>query len=184
MKDYYRILEIPRDASQEAIRDRYRVLVLTWHPDRFTDPAEKSNAEERVKEINEAYEVLSDPGKRRRYDRERGGRGPRRPRRAETPPDWRDPLQPSPRDYLHKAVYGGRGDAVAVDIDRPANVLVLDEHNYARYRQGISFRYMGGFARGTPVVVRLPVPGRWHVVVDDGGTGRGVRAFFQIYRRG
>jgi len=65
-KDYYRILEVSRDATDEEIKKAYRRLALKYHPDR--NPGDKK-AEEMFKEINEAYEVLSDPEKRMRYDR-------------------------------------------------------------------------------------------------------------------
>ena len=64
-KDYYKILGVERNASQEDIRKAYRKLAMQYHPDR--NPNDK-NAEERFKDINEAYQVLSDPEKRARYD--------------------------------------------------------------------------------------------------------------------
>ncbi|GIU85200.1 MAG: chaperone protein DnaJ [Acidimicrobiales bacterium] len=64
MKDYYAILGVPRDATQEEIKKAYRRLARTYHPDHNPDP----EAESRFKEIAEAYEVLGDPEKRRRYD--------------------------------------------------------------------------------------------------------------------
>jgi curved DNA-binding protein len=63
--DYYKILGVPRDASAADIKNAYRKLAMQFHPDR--NPGDKK-AEERFKEINEAYQVLSDPKKRERYD--------------------------------------------------------------------------------------------------------------------
>jgi curved DNA-binding protein len=64
-KDYYKILGVARDASADDIRSAFRKLAMQYHPDR--NPGDKQ-AEERFKEINEAYQVLSDPQKRSRYD--------------------------------------------------------------------------------------------------------------------
>ncbi len=64
-KDYYKILGVDRKASEDEIKRAYRKLALKYHPDR--NPNNKP-AEEKFKEINEAYQVLSDPQKRARYD--------------------------------------------------------------------------------------------------------------------
>ncbi len=64
-KDYYSILGVSRNATQDEIKKAYRKLALKYHPDRNKGNPE---AEERFKEINEAYAVLSDPDKRRQYD--------------------------------------------------------------------------------------------------------------------
>ena len=64
-KDYYKILGVERSASKEDIKRVYRKLAMKYHPDR--NPGDKA-AEEKFKEINEAYEVLIDPKKRGRYD--------------------------------------------------------------------------------------------------------------------
>ncbi len=66
-KDYYEILGVPRNASQEEIKRAYRRLAMEYHPDRHP-PEKRKWAEEKFKEISEAYEVLSDPEKRRQYD--------------------------------------------------------------------------------------------------------------------
>ena len=64
-KDYYDILGVNRDASQQAIKEAYRKLAFQYHPDRNKeDPA----ATQKMKDINEAYAVLSDASKRREYD--------------------------------------------------------------------------------------------------------------------
>ncbi|MDE2654718.1 MAG: molecular chaperone DnaJ [Gemmatimonadetes bacterium] len=75
MSDYYSLLRIPRTASPEEIKKAYRKVALEYHPDRN---AGSSKAEERFKEVTEAYEVLRDPEKRARYDRygKEGLRGP------------------------------------------------------------------------------------------------------------
>ena len=64
-KDYYKILGIARDASDGDIKKAFRKLARLYHPDVAKD---KKGAEAKFKEINEAHEVLSDPGKRRKYD--------------------------------------------------------------------------------------------------------------------
>jgi curved DNA-binding protein len=64
-KDYYAVLGVPRDASEDAIKKAFRKLAREHHPDVARD---KKAAEEKFKEINEAYEVLGDPEKRKRYD--------------------------------------------------------------------------------------------------------------------
>src|SRR5258706_8962146 len=82
-KDYYATLGVARGASQEQIKKAFRRLARQFHPDVAKD---KKAAEEKFKEINEAYEVLSDPEKRKKYDqygsrwKEGGG--------FEPPPGW------------------------------------------------------------------------------------------------
>jgi DnaJ-class molecular chaperone len=65
-KDYYQILGIPQEASAEGIKKSYRQLAMQYHPDRNLGNEEWAN--EKFKQINEAFSVLGDPEKRRRYD--------------------------------------------------------------------------------------------------------------------
>lgn len=65
MADYYDILGVSRDASQDDIKKAYRKLAMQYHPDRSDEP----DAEETFKRVTQAYEVLRDPEKRKRYDR-------------------------------------------------------------------------------------------------------------------
>lgn len=69
-KDYYEILGISKDANDEEIKKAYRKLAMKYHPDRWVNGTdeEKSEAEQKFKEIAEANEVLSDPKKRQMYD--------------------------------------------------------------------------------------------------------------------
>ena len=66
-KDYYETLGVPRDAPADEVKRAFRKLARQHHPDR-AKPADKDAAEAKFKEINEAYEVLGDPEKRKRYD--------------------------------------------------------------------------------------------------------------------
>ena len=64
-RDYYDVLGIGRDADEQDIKRAYRKLAMKYHPDRNPD---NKDAEEKFKEVNEAYEILSSPEKKRRYD--------------------------------------------------------------------------------------------------------------------
>jgi curved DNA-binding protein len=78
-RDYYEVLGITKNATQDEVKKAFRKLARKYHPDVAED---KTNAEDKFKELNEAYEVLGDPEKRQKYDNlgpdKRGGR--------ETPP--------------------------------------------------------------------------------------------------
>src|SRR5579871_6474217 len=65
-KDYYAILGVPKNAAEKDIKSAYRKLARKWHPD--ANPKNPKEAEEKFKEISEAYEVLGDPEKRKKYD--------------------------------------------------------------------------------------------------------------------
>jgi DnaJ-class molecular chaperone len=65
-KDYYAVLGVPKNAAEKDIKSAYRKLARKWHPD--ANPNNAKQAEEKFKEISEAYEVLGDPEKRKKYD--------------------------------------------------------------------------------------------------------------------
>ncbi len=67
MRDYYEILGVPRNATEKELKEAYRRLVRKYHPD--LNPNNREEAEKIFREINEAYEVLSDPEKRKLYDK-------------------------------------------------------------------------------------------------------------------
>ena len=95
-RDYYKILGVPRSASQADIKKAYRKLARSSHPDR--NPGDEA-AERRFKDVNEAHAVLGDPDKRKRYD--------------QLGPNW---------DAFHRA---GAGDRAAGDPFGPGGPFAL-----------------------------------------------------------
>ncbi len=69
-KDYYKILEISKEATEDEIKKAYKRQALKWHPDKHSNGEEEQrlNADKMFKDIGEAYSVLSDPQKKVRYD--------------------------------------------------------------------------------------------------------------------
>lgn len=139
-KDYYAILGVTRQASESEIKKAFRQLARRFHPDIAKD---KRAAEEKFKEINEAYEVLGDPEKRRRYDQlgsrwqetqsVNGGAHPPRHRR----PDWGT---------------GGRNGA-GFNFDGSTGFSDFFEQFFGR-EAGMGFDDARGFAGGGPFSAR------------------------------
>ncbi len=103
-KDYYQTLGVPREANQDEIRKSFRKLAREYHPDVAKD---KKRAEEKFKEINEAYEVLGDPAKRTKYDTL--GANWNRP---EPPPGWQQSgrsARGAPQGEESEFHFGGTG---------------------------------------------------------------------------
>lgn len=79
-------------------------------------------------------------------------------------------------NYLHYDLNCTSGDVVEVTLDKQANVRLLDEINFGKYKRGAKHSYHGGLAKTSPFRLAVPRPGHWHLVVDLGGYAGTVRA--------
>ena len=156
-QDYYAVLGVPRDASADDIKKAYRKLALKWHPDRHPED-KRSEAEAQFKRIAEAYEVLSDPDKRSRYDRfgQNWQQGD-----DFRPPDQETQTQMSPEEF--EQMFGGGGGGFS-DFFRSA----FGEDLRRQYR-GASSRHRRYRHRGGDVRAELSLPAG---VVMAGGKSR------------
>lgn len=101
--EYYAVLEIPEDCDLAAIKTAYRKLVLLHHPDK--NPTDREASEKKIREINYAYEILSNKTKRQRYDKQDLAR--RRPKTHEKPPPPPPSTPPpakSPKSLIPKEI--------------------------------------------------------------------------------
>ena len=149
-KSYYQVLEVEPSASEEKIKEQYLFLVQAWHPDKFSKAEQKTRAEEKIKEINAAYDVLKDPAKRAEYDQKlqlskntKPGQQP--PRQAQPRPA---PPRPANAPLTRKApararglvgslgVFGSgvqvSGEQIRVFVDGRAHYLYVEELVHAR----------------------------------------------------
>lgn len=85
-------------------------------------------------------------------------------------------------DFFHWSGWTGPDDAIMITIDHAANVQLLDDCNFASYRSARNFRYFGGFYRESPVVLRPPHAGHWHVAIDLGGRAGYLRAGIRVVK--
>src|SRR3954454_18142695 len=109
-RDYYETLGVPKTATEDDIRSAFRKLARKYHPDVAKD---KKTAEEKFKEINEAYEVLGDPEKRKKYDQL--GADWNRPGGFQPPPGWERGGAQQPGGGFHQ--WGGDGGGVQFEFD-------------------------------------------------------------------
>lgn len=79
-------------------------------------------------------------------------------------------------DFLNYEFDATPNDVIEVTLDRAANVQLLDPSNYEAYRNKRAYHYWGGHATRSPIILKIPHPGHWHVVIDLGGGAGQVRA--------
>jgi curved DNA-binding protein len=129
-QDYYDTLGISRDASQEDIQKAYRKLARTYHP----DVNKSKEAEDRFKQVNEAYEVLKDPEKRRKYDAL--GDNWQNGQDFTPPPGWED-------------LFGGGGGARTGRSTRGFSFDGFDDLGFSDFFDSLfgGFGGLGGFGR-------------------------------------
>ena len=194
-KDYYKILGVGRDATQDQIKRAYRKLARKYHP----DVSEESDAEERFKEVNEANEVLKDPEKRAAYDQL--GAQWQTGQDFRPPPDWKEGFEfrgggyteagPEQFSDFFDSLFGGArvhpGEATRRSFrmrgeDHHAMVLIDLEDSYKGSTRTITLRMPGLTPDGHVTTrehnlnVRIPKgirPGKQIRLAGQGGPGIG-----------
>ncbi|MEM7535861.1 MAG: DnaJ domain-containing protein [Chloroflexota bacterium] len=139
MNHYYRVLDVPPNATPEQLKTQYKQLVRIYHPDRFRDPRDKEYAEQKLREINEAYEALSNL-----------------PRTVENPPR---PVA-TPAQLNFGSLAHGRRKTMTFQVDNlggPAKSM-----NFIYSDQDSWFKV----AKGTRVYAEKPVPVKIEVMVE------------------
>src|SRR6476646_7730310 len=125
MADFYERLGVERGGSDDDIKKAYRKLAMTYHPDRNAGAKE---AEEKFKEITEAYDVLRDPQKRAAYDR-----------------------------YGEAGLRGGTGGFHHVDLSEALSIFMRDFGNFGGLEELLGGRGQGGARSGGDVKITVPL---------------------------
>lgn len=157
-KDYYQIMGVSRDATQDEIKRAYRKLARKYHP----DVSKETDAEQRFKEVGEAYEVLKDPEKRAAYDNL--GTHYRAGDEFKPPPDWNtgfefsgggftDADQAHFSDFFEQLYGRAAGSGFYHRAGRGAGFEIRGEDHHARIMVDLEDAY-----RGVERVVNLSVP--------------------------
>jgi curved DNA-binding protein len=163
-KDYYEIMGVARDAPADDIKRAYRRLARKYHP----DVSKEKDAEERFKEIGEAYEVLRDPEKRAAYD----ALGTRKPgEEFRPPPDWEFDRSHGASQGGHSDFFenlfgglGGRASFRSRGFDTSAQVDVTLEEAYRGTQRALQVQRVGADERGRP----KPIPQQLNVKIPAG----------------
>jgi hypothetical protein len=85
-------------------------------------------------------------------------------------------------DFMHSREYLNRGDVVVVDCSHRCNVMLTDDGNFQRYRQGAAFEYFGGHFDRLPARLRAPSSGFWNITLDLGGGSANIRYSMNVLR--
>jgi curved DNA-binding protein len=181
-RDYYKVLGVERSASADEVKRAYRKLARKFHP----DVSKEKNAENRFKEVQEAYEVLRDADKRTAYDQL--GRDYRPGQQFRPPPDWSQRFGHSGSQRFSdlngfsdffSSLFGGAADAPPQDADA-GHLDVTVEEAFAGTKRRVMLNE-GGRARA--VDVQIP-PGVTHgQSLRIPGTGGGSSLIFRIRLR-
>jgi curved DNA-binding protein len=162
-KDYYKVLGVARDAAADDIKKEYRKLARKYHP----DVSKEKDAGERMKEVNEAYAVLSDPEKRAAYDQV--GQGYQPGQEFRPPPDWDAGFEFSDRGFspgeaadfseFFAELFGRMGGARAQQFGREGGFAARGQDHHAKVLLEIADAFEGATRQ-----VTLRAPG-----IDDQG---------------
>jgi curved DNA-binding protein len=181
-KDYYEILGLTRGAEAEEVKRAYRKLARKYHP----DVSKEKNAEDRFKEVQEAYEVLRDPEKRAAYDQL--GRGYRTGQQFRPPPDWSQRFGHTGSQRFSdlngfsdffSSLFGGAADAPPPEADA-GHLEVTVEEAFAGTKRRVTLNEGG---RTRSVDVQIPAGVGEGQSLRIAGTGGRASLLFRIRLR-